>query len=1421
MEINFNLGSLKIVHTPLMEYFKKIQNNVSTNLVLIRDEKKVATNYEAIELLTKAQGTLKMIGLLGLVKVLQLCTDSLKDVKEVKFDTAKNIKILEACETSIKNVVLYLEILLIGELDQPTKLFTDYSNLAGLVGKKVSIKDLFAPRLEVKEETEEALQADLRVGLSINDASKTTIINVLKKAHSAISEHNFRITELLNKAGALSSVEEKNLYHGYCKDMYGVLTEVQNMKISKHVYVLTGLQKLFVCVTSPIFNDEVSKVIALGSDTIETNFAGIEKTLAMWIEEISALDDGDRTGVIKADDDITKEVVYFLINVLKDNPKLKDMPVFAELSTYFDFDFYSNQLKDVAIVSTIMQKNPELAAQIEKLFLDVKEELTLITSKQSNSEEFLVQHTTKFITFNQKLNEVLISAETKELSGILNALNAIFGKIKNKELKFAELLQKEVSLAVVLVEYGINTFIKSVVKDEDKANFSAQVNLQQKRLLLSATGKTEELAKLAIPVLDEKSKKSDERKAFLKIFQELSKEFLKAEAVLDQFLRNQEDGLDEIKEVFKSLKSARGIFAVIGKPELSKVVVEIIKVWEKILAGGIDAVDRDLLNHSIAWLSGISLIISASKDDNEVEANEVMANLLPKFNAYFKIEAAPEPILEPVIEIVKTVAPVVEVKPEIVKTVAPIVAAPAAKSASLYEDTPNDADLTEIYLMEAEEVLENMAVSLKAMDKNPNDTEEITNVRRYFHTLKGSGKMVGLKYLGEAGWIAEQTLNKVLSGDLKLNEGLAGAIRFAEAQFHQWVEELKAHNVVNVDLINFKKTFNPHNPHLTTTFEIPDEAPVAAAVEPVVEKAVEPAKDVLLVGDKEISTMLYGMFVEESTNHMQAMSQFVHNEDNLKGTIISSDFMLHAHTLASIARTVNLLDCAKIASKIELIANLALEKNIALNGDEMKVLCHAVDNLEKFRSVANGVQIDQSYVNSLIDNLSDLQESISNRNSIPKEQKLSTTSAVSIDMDALVEKLSAVMVSKEVRPAIDMDALVQKLSGVMATRSPAAPAIDVDGLVKRLAGVVAEGTPSAPAIDMNALADAVAAKLAPTLGKAAAPAVDMNALADAVAAKLAPTLSKTAAPAIDMKALTDSVTASLKSTIEASVAQINATVKASIEDSVAKINAGLKASLEDNVAKINKIHADFKAALEENVSNVNKSNAGFKSALEENVKQVVQANAGLKSSLEANVSKVNNDLQNLLEVNVKQINSALSTALQSGLNHVNSGVAQSLADNTAKVTATLNNSVEQSLSKVSSSIEATINSKLSEVKALMTNLQEEVSVVKAAKAQVVDSGKIASDIIGQVKSAMDTQYGELSKTLAENKYNTKEVVNELFNKIDTIETAVRKVTQEQQSSENSSQETLSQIRNDVKELNALIHKAASEKGGFLKGIFGK
>src|SRR5207302_102544 len=54
-----------------------------------------------------------------------------------------------------------------------------------------------------------------------------------------------------------------------------------------------------------------------------------------------------------------------------------------------------------------------------------------------------------------------------------------------------------------------------------------------------------------------------------------------------------------------------------------------------------------------------------------------------------------------------------------------------------------DAELLDIYLTEADEVLDSVASNAARLVAQP-DREALTTVRRGFHTLKGSGRMVGL-----------------------------------------------------------------------------------------------------------------------------------------------------------------------------------------------------------------------------------------------------------------------------------------------------------------------------------------------------------------------------------------------------------------------------------------------------------------------------------------------------------------------------------------------------------------------------------------------------------------------------------------------------------------------------------------------------
>ena len=68
-----------------------------------------------------------------------------------------------------------------------------------------------------------------------------------------------------------------------------------------------------------------------------------------------------------------------------------------------------------------------------------------------------------------------------------------------------------------------------------------------------------------------------------------------------------------------------------------------------------------------------------------------------------------------------------------------------------------------------------------------NDNEALTTIRRSAHTLKGSGRMVGLTDMGEAAWALEQTLNLWLRQDMTATPELLNLIGDAHQLFSRWV----------------------------------------------------------------------------------------------------------------------------------------------------------------------------------------------------------------------------------------------------------------------------------------------------------------------------------------------------------------------------------------------------------------------------------------------------------------------------------------------------------------------------------------------------------------------------------------------------------------------------------------------------------
>ena len=59
-----------------------------------------------------------------------------------------------------------------------------------------------------------------------------------------------------------------------------------------------------------------------------------------------------------------------------------------------------------------------------------------------------------------------------------------------------------------------------------------------------------------------------------------------------------------------------------------------------------------------------------------------------------------------------------------------------------------DAEILEIFVDELEEIFETLQPLLNEWVQKPSQDEVLVTIRRNFHTLKGSGRMVGAKYSG-------------------------------------------------------------------------------------------------------------------------------------------------------------------------------------------------------------------------------------------------------------------------------------------------------------------------------------------------------------------------------------------------------------------------------------------------------------------------------------------------------------------------------------------------------------------------------------------------------------------------------------------------------------------------------------------------
>ena len=103
-----------------------------------------------------------------------------------------------------------------------------------------------------------------------------------------------------------------------------------------------------------------------------------------------------------------------------------------------------------------------------------------------------------------------------------------------------------------------------------------------------------------------------------------------------------------------------------------------------------------------------------------------------------------------------------------------------------------DPELLALYIEEAREEVARIGKLFPAWEQNPLETDALAGVRRAFHTLKGSGRMVGATDISEFAWAIENLLNKLIENTLQRSPAIIATVRDAMAMAGELVNSLEA-----------------------------------------------------------------------------------------------------------------------------------------------------------------------------------------------------------------------------------------------------------------------------------------------------------------------------------------------------------------------------------------------------------------------------------------------------------------------------------------------------------------------------------------------------------------------------------------------------------------------------------------------------
>ena len=427
-------------------------------------------------------------------------------------------------------------------------------------------------------------------------------------------------------------------------------------------------------------------------------------------------------------------------------------------------------------------------------------------------------------TFAQ-LGESLQKLHPPSLPMVLALTHAVEASVRTGQAPGTELAM-EVATSVLYLEAALEDLDPS-----DPQLTARTLQLAGRIERVRAGGHSEPLE----PWMEDLYRRVSDRQTMGTVVDELRSHLSELEKSLDQYFRRPaEKGL--LRTVPTQLLQMRGVFSVLGLDQAALTVQRMRDDVEAMLVStspaeemaGFDALGNNLgaLGFLIDML-GYQPALAKRLFVFDAEAGELKPLMGRQATDSTADAAAPSqaPAAEAVLSIEEVDAQIASklaalATPNRKAKVSPIeefsnkadswtnkIAGPSALPDTEVTELEED-DLQNIFLDEAREVVENGLAAIAELASYPDDTEELTILRRAFHTLKGSSRMVGLTDFGDAAWSLEQVLNTWLADQRAATPELLSGTERTLKEFGQWVEAIASGSAHGWQSTQFSRVAN-------------------------------------------------------------------------------------------------------------------------------------------------------------------------------------------------------------------------------------------------------------------------------------------------------------------------------------------------------------------------------------------------------------------------------------------------------------------------------------------------------------------------------------------------------------------------------------------------------------------------------------